>query len=371
MLTCTTTANRWPARCAYTAAAIFISASGTANVSYGWGKGSDFASCLVWAGVAGAVAILAAIAWPAFIKSVEARRWSAAAMTFVALILATTYSTVAALGSAAGARMQAAATETATTGTRQRAEADYAAARAELAKLSPARPAGEVEALLAAARPVCRVHVANGVRQTVCGKPAALEAELARARQREKLQAAADKAGGTLSSGPARVANSDARALARYLAAVGLDVSTDRLNDLLVLLAIVMVEAGTGLSLAVGMALSGSPTVAVAEPDTAQTAPAAAPAATVRARPVMSDPHAHEPYTARARPSDTASEAVVRWLHSNGGRTEGVRRLAEAVQQPPSTVSDRLRRLAADGRVRLAPGRRGTVIELAAGATLN
>ena len=57
---------------------------------------------------------------------------------------------------------------------------------------------------------------------------------------------------------PAKVANSDAKALARYFAALGADVTPDRLNDLLVLLAVLMIEAGGGLSLAVGMALSGA-----------------------------------------------------------------------------------------------------------------
>jgi len=41
---------------------------------------------------------------------------------------------------------------------------------------------------------------------------------------------------------PARVANSDAKALTRYLGALGLEVGPDRLNDLLVLLAVIMVE---------------------------------------------------------------------------------------------------------------------------------
>jgi hypothetical protein len=56
---------------------------------------------------------------------------------------------------------------------------------------------------------------------------------------------------------PARIANSDAKALARYLGALGLEIGPDQLNDLLVLLAVVMIEAGGGLSLAIGMALSG------------------------------------------------------------------------------------------------------------------
>jgi hypothetical protein len=120
----------------------------------------------------------------------------------------------------------------------------------------------------------------NGSMAMSCPK---LDAELARARQRERLtakiagwneeieradqrraeqrsraQAAMNTASAELVRLPtAKVANSDAKALARYLAALGVDVTPERLNDLLVLLAVFMIEAGGGLSLAVGMALSG------------------------------------------------------------------------------------------------------------------
>jgi hypothetical protein len=46
-----------PARCAYAASAIFISASGLTNLSYGWQKGDTLGTSMVWAGVAGTVAI--------------------------------------------------------------------------------------------------------------------------------------------------------------------------------------------------------------------------------------------------------------------------------------------------------------------------
>ena len=59
------TASPWPARAAYLSAAIFSAASGITNLNYGWSKGSDPASSLVWAGVAGAVAVVFALSWPA------------------------------------------------------------------------------------------------------------------------------------------------------------------------------------------------------------------------------------------------------------------------------------------------------------------
>ena len=88
----TTTASPWPARCAYISAAIFTAASGLTNLNYGWQKGDTLATSLVWSGVAGAVAIVFALSWPALIRSVDARRWSAALISLVALALSGTYS---------------------------------------------------------------------------------------------------------------------------------------------------------------------------------------------------------------------------------------------------------------------------------------
>ena len=87
MTTPTTTASPWPARCAYISAAIFTAASGLTNLIYGWQKGDTLATSLVWSGVAGAVAIVFALSWPALIRSVDARRWSAALISLVALLL--------------------------------------------------------------------------------------------------------------------------------------------------------------------------------------------------------------------------------------------------------------------------------------------
>ena len=206
----TTTASPWPARCAYISAAIFTAASGLTNLTYGWQKGDTLATSLVWSGVAGAVAIVFALSWPALIRSVDARRWSAALISFVALALSGTYSVTAALGSASGGRVNAAAIETATTDARTKAQAAYDAAKAELDALTAAKPATELQALiegakaelakLPAARSVAEVEASlratqrepqrygcamiNGSMALSCPK---LDGELARARQRERL----------------------------------------------------------------------------------------------------------------------------------------------------------------------------------------
>jgi hypothetical protein len=277
--TTTAAASPWPARAAWLSATIFLCASGAINLQYGYVKGGgELVSGTIWAAVAGAVAIVFALSWPALIRSLEARRWSAGIMALAALLLAGSYSVTAALGSAAGGRMNASATETATADTRQRAQAAYTRAAGELAKLAPARAVGELEAVLGGAQLNPRAKGCAG--QSTSGRVTCpkLEAELARARQAERLRGEMERASETLNAAPAKVANSDAKALSRYLAAVGLEMTPDRLNDLLVLLAVLMIEAGGGLSLALGIALS-APAVSHSEnrekPETAgETLPA-------------------------------------------------------------------------------------------------
>jgi hypothetical protein len=46
----------------------------------------------------------------------------------------------------------------------------------------------------------------------------------------------------------AKLANSDAKSLARFIIALGFAATPERLNDLLVLLAVLMVECGGGLT---------------------------------------------------------------------------------------------------------------------------
>jgi hypothetical protein len=296
--------------------------------------------------------------------------------------LAGSYSVTAALGSAAGGRAQAERIETASTGARDRAQAAYDKATADLARIGSTRPVGELEALLAAAQlnPRTKGCAGEGSSSRVtCPK---IEAELARARERDRLQAAVDKASGQLGVSPTKVANSDAKALARFMTAVGFDVGPERLNDLLVLLAVLMVECGGGLSLAIGMALStpaatrpamsadavagqpDQPTASIPKPTTLPAMLADRPATVADIRPAGG----------RAQWSDAVhpdSEAVVAWLRAAGGRTVGIRPLADALGWPRTTLTERLQRLAGQGLVRLAPGRRGTVVELARAVRAN
>jgi hypothetical protein len=159
------------------------------------------------------------------LKSLEARRWSAALVSLIALVLSGSYSVTAALDSAAGGRTNAAMSETAATDARAKAQANFTTAKGELDALKPARSVGELEPILAVAKPQCGIVVQRSSRATVCAPPVALVTEFARAKRRLDLTAAMDKASDELRHiQPARVANADAKVLARYLTAVGLAI---------------------------------------------------------------------------------------------------------------------------------------------------
>jgi hypothetical protein len=355
-------------RCAYISATIFIAASGATNITYGWSKGDSLATSVVWAGVAGAVAIVLALSVPALMRSVEARRWFGAAMALAALLLSGTYSVTAALGSAAGGRQNAATAESATADARKRLQGAYDAAKAELDALRPSRPVGELEALVAGAKPVCREVQDFKSRRTECSPPAALVAELGRAKRRAELESKIERVSGDLVSiQPTRMANSDAKALTRYLGALGVEVSPDRLNDLLVLLSVVMIEAGGSLALALGMALNAAPAERAAPkpdkpaeqcPDAVNTA---APAIKAVPAPVFSPGVQAPPEPA---PGVQAPDLLALVTAAGGSLRTTTRRLGVQLGRPAATVHGELRRLAGAGLIALNPDSRGTLITL-------
>ena len=259
------TVTSWQARTAYAAAAIFTLASGSANALYGFNKGTDIPSGLVWLVVSIAVTALYTLAWPAFF---QASKLSMRVTALVAIVLAGAYSVTAALGSAAGGRLASAATASDTDSKRARAQASLNSATVELAKLAPSRTTaelkGEIGKLFAANPTAGNCSVVDGpVSRSICPKVHALIAEKGRAQRRAELEGIKTAETAKLDNlGPATVANSDAAALVAFLQALGVTTDTatltDKLNKSLILLAVLIVECGGGLSLAVGMALSES-----------------------------------------------------------------------------------------------------------------
>lgn len=313
------------------------------NIGYAASSKPDLLSQVVWGAAAAGASLGFTFAMPAFLRACAARQLAPGCMCAMALIVFGMWSCVSALGNAGGARSAASATERTYLETRQRAQAAFDEAKAALAKLGPSRPLAEIAAVVDSTKARCR--------DGVCTKPAALLAELGRAKEYQRLQDAIDKASATLATAPARPANSDSVAISGFLAVLGANVSPDRVNGWLVLLSVVLLECGAGLSLAIReglmIAVAPAPTRPSGRSDQATEQPASRPAATVQ--------------TVMATPASAIEEA----LRAAGGSLDSLRALAERLGRPKSSVAVECHRLASAGAVRLAKRGRGTRIELA------
>lgn len=361
-----TPAPRLASNISHGVALTLLAASATMNTAYGWSKGDTFATQCVWAAIAAGSAIIFTLAFPALTKAFENRNWSAVLVALLGLVLFGAHNVTAALGSAAGGRTNAATAEADTADIRNKAHTAYNGAKAELDTLKASRPVAELEPLLEAVRPQCRVVVTSNSRETVCAKPPALVAELGRAKRRAELEAKMAKATEDLSANMrGQVANSDAKALAEYLNGLGFKVDQERVNKWLVLLAVLLVECGAGISMTIGLAFS-APTAAA---PVSQHGQQAEPAQTAVAAPVsqLGTPAAilvSQSGSPPAAPTDRLGADIITALNQAGGRVESLRRLADQIGRPRAAITAECKAMATAGLVMLARGRHGTMVEL-------
>lgn len=221
----------------------------------GWARGASLPESVIWAGAGCALALVSLFGLSLALTCNGARQASAC----TAWLLALSFTIVAALGSQHGGRELAARTDGAITGERARLESAYRRASDELATLPAARPAAVIETELAAILQDTKLQGCQGwldskKSRAVCvERVEPLRAEQATALSRQRLQATmadATAALGKLTVG--KPANADASAVQRYLAAVGIEIGTQRLADLLSLLTVIAVEVCGGIALAIG-----------------------------------------------------------------------------------------------------------------------
>jgi len=187
-----------------------------------------------------------------------------------------------------------------------------------------------------------------------------------------------EKATAELAKGsPAKLANSDAVALAAYLQGLGIGIDADRATKLLVLLAVLVIECGGGLALAVGMSLSGSGGPAADTRVSGRTLAKRTPEDTVGGhRPSITRiakpktcPIEADTMTGQMADTDPQSAAAVRLLsfvrERGGVLVGGQRTMAQALGWSKTKTHELLHALAGDGFVQLTTGRTGTVVRLA------
>jgi hypothetical protein len=186
------------------------------------------------------------------LASKGARRYLAASVYALGL----TFTAIAARGSQHGGRSLSEATATALTGERNRLESAYMRADAALSKLTATRPVAVIEAELNAKLKDPRLNNCTGwlessrLRAVCVEYVEPLRKELGDANERQRLNgelATASEALVNLAVGIP--ANADADSLGRYLGALGIEVSRDRLADLLNLLTVASVGLAGGIAL--------------------------------------------------------------------------------------------------------------------------
>ncbi|WP_333795083.1 hypothetical protein [Hyphomicrobium sp.] len=241
------------------AAALVIASAGFGAV-YAWTTGGHHGPVLGALFVAMALGLEGAK--PFAVEGIFAalRSWSlgrAAAMAALALV-AVAYSLTAELSLMASIRADSAAERTLASDAAAAVRARYDDAKAELAILPAARPAGTIAAEIARLETTpglasCEDRTApayGSVTRRVCAEIATLRAEGDTAAHRERLRQALAAAEHDLATAPPTTKGDPAAsALATYLAAFGLSVAAASLSDWLALMPVLALEIGSALAL--------------------------------------------------------------------------------------------------------------------------
>jgi hypothetical protein len=344
----------------------------------GWSRGASLPESVIWA-AAGIALALVSLFGLSFALTCNGQ---ARTVACTAWLLGLTFTVVAALGSQHGGRELAGRLDGAATGDRARHEADYKRAVDDLALLPATRPAAVIEQELAVLLQDQRLKGCNGwleswrLRKTCTDKVAPLRAEQAIAGDRARLQTAiatASAALGTATVG--KPANTDASAVQRYLAAVGIHVVTERLADLLNLLTVFAVEFCGAAALALGRrpaGIAGNSKASVVNGgdgglNASVNAPVNEPPGGVQT-PVLPALNAPVNASADAKTAATIERLKRRILGDleRGPRSCSQRSLATELGASVGYLNKALHELAAVGAVNVSTSRVGTTLELAA-----
>lgn len=264
--------------------------------------------------------------------------------------IAIIYSLTSELSLMAGSRGDLSAKREQASDASRRALESHQRAKQELATLNPSRPVGELEALAAAAAPICRVHVTSGSRQTVCGKPAGLVAELGRAKRKSELEAVLERSDDTLARTPAvKASDPGSQALGTYLAALGINVPVGILAQWLNLVPVLALELGSALAVVLVNAMPrGEPPIAVLEPT-----------------PVNHVVQPAIPLLPKLR--NDVQRLLLNRIKDHGGSIAGSeRQLASYLGTSKPTLRRSLHALRSSGAIHVTAGRKGTQITLMA-----
>jgi hypothetical protein len=337
----TTTAHpRASIAIAYSAAALLAVASGATNVLSAIGKHADIGPQLIAASIALAVAGLVTITLPVAIQLVRSRNYAGALIASIAFVLAASFSVTAALGTLGAPRLQAAMTVSHFDSSRSRLDQERNRAVVELGNLASARPASDLNGIIATklSTPCANgCHKIDGqVSTRICAEVAALQEEASRANRISALTgtiARIDKEAAQL--GSPKIANGDAAALVAVLAVFGIAVDVGAVNVALIVLAVVILECGSGLSLAIAQSMRVGAPVALLQ--------------AVPALPAPMTPAIEEPAAAASDVTRATADKIMAAAKQSGGKLTATskREVARMIEATPPTAARALAFIAA------------------------
>jgi hypothetical protein len=256
---------------------------------------------------------------------------------------------------------------------RKRAVARYDAAVAELAALPTTRPTKELQAeidglLLKPGTNGC-VVIDGRVTRDVCPKVAELRKELARAERRAELEAITTTplpiVIGTTTGDTHNIKDADpgAKALATYLALLGVVIPPAALGEWMVLIPVLALEIGSALAGVLVQSVSGPRTVHA--PANRKDAVVQTPAPQVVAHVVQPTNTGQTEDEVQAR--EKVKSAIVNRLKQTGGSVKGGERgLAKLIGTNRSTMKRAINGLVMAGVIAAEATRNGTMLRLVA-----
>jgi hypothetical protein len=347
---------------ATTSAVLLFVASATANVSAAIEKHDTWSGAFVAGAIALSVALLVAVALPAALSAFRVRQLITGLLAAAVFALAAAYSVTSALGILGKPRLEASMKASDADFRRADLRAERKRSLAERETLAPARPAAEVNGLITAkfgklgSRDTCRKQDSGFIVKT-CAEVAILQEEANRSARRSALAGTITRIENEIAAIDApSLANVDAAALIAVLKAFGITADANVVNVVLMLIAVTLLEIGSGLSMAVAQSLStGAPFELmmknVRSPHSAL-APGAAPNVAVTSTFAI----AKQPSATAPVPSATVTEAatkITRLVEAAGGelRVSSKRQLGRLVDATHPTVGRALILIAATGTV--------------------
>ncbi len=375
------------ARLANAAAISLVTASAGLGAYYAWSVAYSHGACLAALFVLFAVGL--ELAKPLAVAAAFAsfRHWAVARGAALAILaaLAVCYSLTAELSLMATTRGDTVASREATIkatihaeADRKRAVARNESATAELASLPNARPSKELQAeidglLLTPGADGC-VAINGRITRDVCPKVAELRKELARAERRTELEAVIAAplpvaiSARTDDGHNVRDADPGAKALATYLALLGIVIAPAVLSEWLVLVPVLALEIGSAFAgvLVQSFAAPRMVQASALSPQSNRKEPVVQKPAKEQAVPVV---QARLIEISEAQPTvcQDVKKRIVNQLKANGGSAHASERgLAKLIGTSKPTARRALQGLIAAGVIAAEAGRNGTLLRLVA-----